>query len=255
VFMCLITFAWQVHPDFPLIVAANRDEFYHRAAEPARFWAEAPWVLAGKDLQAGGTWMGVTRQGRFAALTNYREPGVPAGELSRGLLVSEFLTSRVEPYHYAEQIAQEGARYSGFNLLVSNGQQLVAVSNRGLAPTVLMPGIHGLSNHLLNTPWPKVEKVKHGLTQILQQAALEKETLFNLMADTQQAADEALPHTGVGLEMERLLSSPFIQSAAYGTRVSTVIFMGQQRSFLTEQTFIKGEPSERSSFAFDITAF
>lgn len=247
--MCLIAFAWQLHPSFPLIVAANRDEFYHRAAAPARFWEDNPQVLAGRDLQAGGTWMGVTRTGRFAALTNFREPGVPPGRYSRGLLVSRFLEGQMAAADYAEQIAAEGEHYSGFNLLLGDAQGLFALSNRGLAPTAVPPGIHGLSNHLLNTPWPKVQKARAGLEQALL-APHATEALFALMADEERAADEVLPNTGVGLEMERMLSPLFIRSPNYGTRVSTVLQWGE-RVHYHEQTFLRGEAAERSSFSFD----
>lgn len=247
--MCLIALAWRVHPDFPLIVAANRDEFYHRPAAPAQFWEESPHVLAGRDLQAGGTWLGVTRTGRFAALTNYREPGAPAGALSRGLLVSGFLEGQMSAADYADQVAQAGQQYSGFNLLLGDAQGLLAVSNRGLAPTPLPPGVHGLSNHLLNTPWPKVEKVKRGLAALLQQP-LSDEALLALMRDDQPAADADLPHTGVGLEMERLLSPLFIRSPRYGTRVSTLLRMGEHIHF-SEQAFDEGKEAGRSAFQFD----
>lgn len=248
--MCLIALAWQAHPDFPLIVAANRDEFYQRPAAPARFWEDAPAVLAGRDLAAGGTWMGVTRQGRFAALTNYREPGAPAGARSRGLLVSAFLAGRESPADYAARVAGEGGEYSGFSLLLGTPDSLVAVSNRGLVPTALAPGVHGLSNHLLDTPWPKVEKAKAGLTAALQASAPD-DTLFHLLADAEPAPEPALPDTGVGRDMERLLSPLFIRSPNYGTRVSTVLRLGRRTHF-REQTFRQGEPGECSSFAFDL---
>lgn len=249
--MCLITLAWKVHPDYPLIVAANRDEFYQRAATPAQFWEEAPLVLAGRDLQAGGTWMGVTREGRFAALTNFREPGAPAGELSRGLLVSQFLKGRDKPADYAQRVAASSERYSGFSLLVGDSQQLMVVSNRGGAPMALPAGVHGLSNHVVNTPWPKVERVKTGMSALVQTTSLDKEALIALMADATPAVDTELPKTGVSLEMERLLSSPFIQSAAYGTRVTTVLLRGMQRSQFLEQTFQGGQAGERVSYQFD----
>ncbi len=248
--MCLIALAWQAHPEFPLIVAANRDEFYGRPALPARFWEDAPSVLAGRDLEAGGTWLGVTRQGRFAALTNYREPGAAKGMRSRGLLVSRFLEGHDTPHDHAQTVAAEGSEYSGFSLLLGTPDSLVAVSNRGLAPTRMAPGIHGLSNHLLDTPWPKVEKAKAGLAAALHAPVME-EALLGMLADAEPAAEPRLPDTGVGLAMERLLSPLFIRSSGYGTRVSTVLQLGARTRFL-EQTFDQGEPGECSRFAFDL---
>lgn len=247
--MCLITLAWQAHPDYPLILAANRDEFYQRAAAPARFWEESPALLAGRDLSAGGTWLGVTRQGRMAALTNYREPGAVRGERSRGLLVSAFLQGDSEPMAYAQTVALEGGHYGGFNLLLGTPNEMVVVSNRGMAPRHLGAGVHSLSNHLLDTPWPKVEKASAGLKDRL--ADPTDEALLELLADHEIAPDEQLPDTGVGLPMERLLSPLFIRSPQYGTRVSTVLKVGRERIHFTEQTFNEGEPGERSHFSFD----
>lgn len=250
--MCLIALAWQVHPDYPLLVAANRDEFHARATAPARFWPESPWLLAGRDLAAGGTWMGVTRGGRFAALTNFREPTVPPGRLSRGLLVSEYLQSDVDPEAYAALVRANGGDYSGFNLLLADGDTLVAMSNRGMAPRVLEPGVYGLSNHLLDSPWPKVVRAREALRA--QVARPTVEGLLHLLADDAAAPDEELPDTGVGQAMERLLSSPFIRSPAYGTRSSTVLMAGRGRIRFVEQTFTPEGPGERSDFEFDRVA-
>jgi uncharacterized protein with NRDE domain len=248
--MCLIALAWQVHPDYPLIVMANRDEFYGRATRPARFWPESPQVLAGRDLVAGGTWLGVTRQGRFAALTNYRDPAAPAGERSRGLLVSAFLQGQMTAADYAGVVAAEGGAFGGFNLLLGDGRELIIVSNRGMAPTRLAPGIHGLSNHLLDTPWPKVEKAKAGLQRALSDSAVGP--LLALLADDCQADDARLPDTGVGLVMERMLSPLFIHSPQYGTRASTVLMQGHERACFHEQTFDERGAGELSRFAFDL---
>ena len=247
--MCLIALAWQVHPDYPLVVAANRDEFHARATAPARFWAEAPAVLAGRDLAAGGTWMGVTRAGRFAALTNVREPGRPQGSRSRGLLVSEYLLSDGDPLAWAEAVMAAGAAYSGFNLLLGDGSTLVVCSNRGTPPTRLAPGVYGLSNHLLDSPWPKLVRAREALRA--QVHALTVDGLMHLLADDAAAPDEELPETGIGLPMERLLSSPFIRSPAYGTRSSTVLLAGRERIRCVEQAFTPDGPGERSDFEFD----
>jgi uncharacterized protein with NRDE domain len=250
--MCLIALAWQVHPDYPLVVAANRDEFHARATAPARFWPEAPAVLAGRDLAAGGTWMGVTRGGRFAALTNVREPGRPQGHRSRGLLVSEYLLSGLAPLAYAEAVMAVAADYSGFNLLVGDGDTLVVCSNRGTSPTVLAPGVYGLSNHLLDSPWPKLVRAREALrAQVVDPTV---EGLMHLLADDAAAPDDELPDTGIGLPMERLLSSPFIRSPAYGTRSSTVLLAGRGRIRFVEQAFTPEGAGERSDFEFDRVA-
>lgn len=265
--MCLIALAWQVHPDYPLIVAANRDEFHARATAPARFWAEAPALLAGRDLAAGGTWMGVTRGGRFAALTNFREPSVPQGPRSRGLLVSEYLQTDIDPQSYAALVRANGGDYSGFNLLLADGDTLVAMSNRGMAPRVLEPGVYGLSNHLLDSPWPKVVRAREALRALVAGpggratgattggvAGPDVASLLQLLADDAAAPDEELPDTGVGLVMERMLSSPFIRSAMYGTRSSTVLLAGRERIRFVEQGFGPEGAGERSDFEFDRVA-
>lgn len=248
--MCLIALAWQAHPDYPLIVMANRDEFYRRPTAPARFWPEAPQMLAGRDLAAGGTWLGVTREGRFAALTNYRDPAAPLGERSRGLLVSTFLQGQMSAGDYAGSVAAEGDDFGGFSLLLGDGRELMVVSNRGMAPTHLAPGIHGLSNHLLDTPWPKVEKAKAGLQRALADVAAEP--LLALLADDRWADDAMLPDTGVGLIMERMLSPLFIHSPQYGTRASTVLMQGHVRAQFLEQTFDEHGAIELSRFFFDL---
>ncbi|MDP2226734.1 MAG: NRDE family protein [Moraxellaceae bacterium] len=247
--MCLIALAWQANPDYPLIVAANRDEFHHRPTTPARFWEGAPDVLAGRDLAAGGTWLGITRHGRFAALTNVREPGAPQGRRSRGLLVSGFLEGHDSPQDYAAAIASTGTDYSGFNLLVGDRDNLWWVSNRAAAPEAVAPGVHALSNHLFNTPWPKVQRARDGLAGML--GAPSTTALFSLLADDRAAPDDELPNTGVGLAMERMLSPPFIRSGGYGTRCSTVVLAGQQRIRFAEQTFTPEGTGERSEFSFD----
>jgi uncharacterized protein with NRDE domain len=254
-FMCLITFAWQTQPDYPLMLAANRDEFYQRAALPARFWPESPWLLAGRDLTAGGTWLGITRQGRFAALTNYRQPAVNPAPRSRGLLVSDYLQGDADPLAYAEAIAAEGEHYGGFSLLLGDHQSLVVLSNRGMAPTRLTPGVYGLSNHLLNTAWPKVEKARAAMQEQVQLPRPNVDQLLTLLSDKAEAPDNQLPDTGVGKDMEKLLSPLFIRSPIYGTRVSTVLMMGKQRIEFTEQTFEKGEAGARSAFVFDRAFF
>ena len=227
--MCLILLAWRVHPRFPLVVAGNRDEFFSRPATVAGFWKEAPHILAGKDLEAGGTWMGVTTAGRFAALTNYRDPAqMQTGRPSRGALVADFLAGSDSPADYLAGSAGFGAQCNGYNLLVGDGRSLWWVSNVTNERQELQPGIYGLSNHLLNSPWPKVGAGRTALEMAL--AALPADqALFDLLTDDRIHPDETLPQTGIGLEWERVLSAAFIRTPAptpvYGTRSSTVLCM------------------------------
>lgn len=222
--MCLILLAWRAHPAYPLVLAANRDEFFVRPSAAAGFWPEAPQVLAGRDLEAGGTWLGIHRKQRFAALTNYREGGRPlAAARSRGALVADFLTGSDTPRAYLEKVATSSAEYNGFNLFVGDGESLGYFSNRGDArPRWLEPGIYGLSNHLLDTPWPKLASAKtafaEALTTLPRQSAF-----FELLADQEVVADSHLPATGVSLAWERILSAIFVNSEHYGTRAATLI--------------------------------
>jgi uncharacterized protein with NRDE domain len=173
--MCLILFAHGAGEDFPLVLAANRDEFYERPTAPAAFWTEAPHVLAGRDLQAGGSWLGVTRTGRWAALTNYRDPPTSRpGRPSRGMLVSDFLTGSATPEQYLAAVAADAERYDGFNLLVGDPSGVHYFGNRmadGGEPSRLEPGVYGLSNHLLDTPWPKVARGRTRLKALLADGA------------------------------------------------------------------------------------
>ncbi len=240
--MCLILFSYQQNPRYPLIVAANRDEFYERPTAPAHFWEDSPSVLAGRDLKAGGTWLGVTRSGRFAALTNYREPGHNRPDaVSRGDLVADFLAGSDTPDAYAHQVHARGERFNGFNLLVADVNELWYVSNRGGRPHALSPGLYGLSNHLLNTPWPKVERGKVWLADATRSPLIAPEPIFRQLADTSEAPDEDLPATGVPLEVERMLSSTCIVSSNYGTRASTLVMFnaGGTLSF-RERSFAVG---------------
>ena len=233
--MCLIIVGWQVHPDFPLVVAANRDEYFARPTAPAARWVDFPQVMAGRDLEAGGTWLGVTDNGRFAAVTNVREPGMPAGRCSRGDLTKEFLTSGISAEHYARQI--DGASFSGFNLLVSDGSDLYYRTNRHGDIEPLKPGIYGLSNHRLDTPWPKLLSAREEFARAIS-GLPDESAFFNLLADTDTVDDEKLPKTGVSLEWERLLSAIFVRSPTYGTRASTFLLQranGQIR--LHERSF------------------
>jgi uncharacterized protein with NRDE domain len=223
--MCLIVLAYRQHPRFKLIVAANRDEFYSRPTVQAAFWEDNPHMLAGRDLEQLGTWLGITTTGRFAALTNFRDPtNVKSTAPSRGGLVRDFLQNSLTPLAYLEEISQISQQYNGFNLLIGDAHNLYYYSNQLGGYRQLPPGIYGLSNHLLDTPWPKVETAKAAMANCLEHdhEALEGR-LFELLADSHQVADEKLPNTGIGLAWERVLSPAFITSDDYGTRSSTLI--------------------------------
>jgi uncharacterized protein with NRDE domain len=208
-------------------VAANRDEFHERPALAADFWSRQPGLLAGRDLQAGGTWLGVTRSGRFAAVTNYREPLVPETPLerSRGELVSDFLVSREEPLAHAETLLASASSYRGFNLLLGSADGLVYVSNRQERAREVPPGSHGLSNHLLDTEWPKVRCGRERLDQLLREDRVDAEALLELVTGRGAVPGDMPPDAGDGEVRRYLMNHYFIVSPDYGTRSSTVVLM------------------------------
>lgn len=233
--MCLIVVGWRAHPDYPLVVAANRDEFFARPTAGAARWPDSPEVIGGLDLEAGGTWLGITDSGRFAAVTNVREPGMDKGQNSRGDLTRRFLTGTTDAAEFAATI--DGDRYSGFNLLLSDGEALYYASNRDGPPRPLAPGIYGLSNHLLDSPWPKLLKARKRFANAIP-ALPDTSALFELLADREIVPDDALPSTGVPLAWERLLSAIFVSSADYGTRASTVLWRHRcGKIHFTEKSF------------------
>jgi len=221
--MCLILLAWKASGRFDLVVAANRDEWRERAALAAQWWPEHPELLAGRDLQAGGTWMGVTRTGRFAAITNFRDPSDRrATARSRGELVTEFLLGEDSPAAFLAQLADRAAAYRGFNLIVGDGAALHYLGSREGRPRAVPPGVHGLSNHLLDEPWPKVRRGCEAMEEALDDTD-PAPRLFAMLGDTVGAPDSELPDTGVGLAWEQRLAPPLITGADYGTRASTVL--------------------------------
>lgn len=250
--MCLIFLAWHVHPDYPLVVAANRDEFFARPTAAAGFWPDAPKVLAGRDLEAGGTWMGITRSGRFAALTNFRDPAqVRAGVPSRGALVADYLLGTASPGGYLQQTTAIGSKCNGYNLLLGDGASLFWSSNVSGERRELAAGIFGLSNHLLDTPWPKVGVGKSALTRALDDLPDEK-ALHLLLRDDSVHPDEQLPETGVPLQWERLLSAAFVKSPDYGTRSSTILLVHRSGAVtFDELTWLPGAvPGGRRRYRF-----
>ncbi len=224
--MCVLFIAYGQHVDHPLILIANRDEYYSRPAASARYWDDFPSIYGGRDLKGGGTWLGVTDSGRFAAVTNYRDPSAPSGSRSRGDLVADFLKSGDSPKIYLEQIENEAGEYSGFNLIVGHigkSSELFYYSNRGGTPVELGPGFYALSNHLLDTPWPKVVKGKAAFTDLVVKGDPKNSDFFNILADESLAADADLPSTGLSYEVEKAISAIFIKTPGYGTRCSTVL--------------------------------
>ena len=236
--MCLLAFAWKTQPDHALIFAGNRDERHARATEAARPWSDAPQVIAGRDLEAGGTWVGVSAGGRFAVVTNYREGLNPRkAPRSRGALTADFLAGDLPPARYLDQLRPHAQEYGAFSLLIGDAEELHVFSNRGGPDGPVAPGVHGLSNHLLDTPWPKVERSKARLAALLEQEAATNEALFRLLSDRTQAAEGQLPDTGVGRELERQISPPFVVNSVYGTRCSTLIRLGPAGLRFAERRF------------------
>jgi uncharacterized protein with NRDE domain len=255
--MCLILFSYDTHPDYWLILAANRDEFYNRPTHPLGFWTDNPNVLAGRDLRGDGTWLGVTTTGRIAAVTNFRDPK-PYKEKapSRGNLVRDYLTGDDPPQRYLEQIKTNGYRYNGFNLIAGNNTGLYYYSNRAKQVHKLKPGLYGISNHLLDTSWPKVSRGKAELQkQFIGNDKIDIQKILSVLTDRSLPADDELPDTGVGLEWERILSPLFIISDDYGTRSSSIVLMEKsgrvtfvERTFLEEASEIKESETRRYSF-------
>ncbi len=224
--MCLIFLSFRQHPKYKFILAANRDEFYKRRTAPADFWSDFPYILGGRDLEANGTWLGMTRSGRISLITNYRDPAhINPHAPSRGRLVSDFLELGKSEHDYLTQIEQSNGKYNGFNLLAGTVDGLSYLSNYANGIKVLGSGLYGLSNHLLDTPWPKVVRGKERIQPILEKPTVDPDVLFEFLYDTQQSNDKLLPDTGIGLERERALSSMFIKTPNYGSRCSTVVLV------------------------------
>lgn len=238
--MCLIVFANNFHPDYRLVLGANRDEFRDRPSEQAHYWPDAPHILGGRDRQAGGTWLGVTTDGRVAAVTNYRDPQqLMTAPPSRGALVSGFLQNPpLTPAEFQGVLNSDGEQFDGFNLLYGTGDNLHYFTNRGGSSGPVPPGVHGLSNHLLDTRWPKLAVARSRLRAIMQLKRIDPEDIFTALYDPTPFADDMLPDTGIDPERERLLSPIFITDKAYGTRSTTVLLIDRyDRVTLIERTF------------------
>jgi len=251
--MCLIVFALKAHPDYRLILAANRDEFHARPAEAMHWWPDHPDLLAGRDLQAGGTWLGISRSGRFAAVTNYRE------ELdkthhgpSRGDLVTGFVTGQETPLSWRKDL--RSGDFRGFSLLTAVADEMAYVSNRGDNARRLEPGIYGLSNASLDTPWTKVLRSKEALHAVTRQGSVDAAQLFRLLGDREPAASDDYAGTGLAPEMARAISAPFIATREYGTRCSTVLLIGESgRIEIHERRFDSaGRSAGESRFEFAV---
>jgi uncharacterized protein with NRDE domain len=226
--MCLVLIAYRAHPRYPLVLAANRDEFHARPAQMLHWWKDGVRMLAGRDLQAGGSWLGLDDAGRIALVTNYRDPSVPRPEgTSRGSLIGEFLGGAVSASGFASATASRAGQFSGFNLLAMDHEGLAYVTSHPEPEArMLLPGIYGLSNKQLDTPWPKLLRARGHFERELAGDHPQPEALMRMLSDRSIASDEELPDTGIGLEWERLLSSAFIVSDGYGTRCSTVVLIG-----------------------------
>lgn len=254
--MCLLVLAWKHHPRYRLILAGNRDEFHDRPAAPLNWWPDDPRILGGRDLKAQGTWLGVARSGRFGVVTNYRDLQAPVESApSRGQLVPRFLTGATSPKEFLDDLRGAAPRYSGFNLLVGGTRALYYFSNRGPAPTALAPGVYGLSNHLLDTPWPKLARTRERFNALLAQPEIAPEDLFTMLGDREQAGGTDLPSTGLPEDWERVVSAPFIVNERYGTRCSSVLLVERTgRTILQERRFdAAGIQSGNSRFEFTST--
>jgi uncharacterized protein with NRDE domain len=241
--MCLILLAWRADPEYPLVFAGNRDEVYDRRSAPIDFWGDEPSIFGGRDMEKGGTWLGISLSGRIAAVTNYRErPRAQGSHRSRGELAARFLREADAPRAYLAQITGRKAEYGPFSVIVGDAAGLWYYSNRGREPRELAPGVHGLSNHLIDTPWPKVALGRQRLAQLLGSGERRLASgSFEILLDRTPAPDAQLPDTGVGLERERELSSMFIAGERYGTRASTVVLIRRDGAVLfIERSFGPG---------------
>jgi uncharacterized protein with NRDE domain len=246
--MCLVVFAHNSHPNYKFIFAANRDEFYDRPTEQADFWKDQPDLLAGKDLKGGGTWMGITKAGKFAAITNYRDlSNIKEDAPTRGLLVTDYLLGDQSSEDYYDSVKKDLSDYNGFNLILGDINNIFYFSTHTEGLKKLESGVYGLSNAVLDTPWPKVEKSKKHFLKLLKNEEMHAWELLSLLSDTLEAKEKDLPDTGVGIEWEKVLSPVSIQSPNYGTRCSTAVLIDNNNKVrFAEKTFF-GNPGAFSN--------
>ncbi len=253
--MCLIKFQWDQHPQYKLILVANRDEFYKRKTAAAHFWQDEPSILGGRDLEAGGTWMGMNNEGKFTALTNYRDiQNIKSQAPSRGHLTANYLKNKQKPEAYLMEVEQVAEAYNGFNLLVGNLEELAYFSNYENQIRKLTPGLYGLSNHLLDTPWYKVEQAKAILEKEVSKSAIDVDYLIESLHSTDKPADNQVQRTGLPLDKERMLASMFIESPDYGTHSTSVMLIDREGQFYFKEKryhSTEGEPQERE-FTFKV---
>ena len=240
--MCLIVFAYKTSSDYPFILAGNRDEFYERPTKPAHIWHTKPRMIAGKDEKAGGTWLGFTESGRFAAITNFRDMNnLKEDAPTRGKIVSDFLLSQKDVPTIFEDLKQQAHLYNGFNLIAGTFDQLYYLSNQKEEIEEIEPGVHAISNAFLNTPWPKAEWAKTRFENFLDTSGYDEDELFKLLQNTRRYPKEKLPKTGLPDEMEQAVSSVFITTENYGTRSSSVVTVDRNlKAELIEQTYSQG---------------
>jgi len=253
--MCIVAFSYHQKKNYPLILLSNRDEFRNRPTLSLDFWADKPHILAGRDLLHGGTWAGVNQSGCYAIITNYRNPSaLKYDSPSRGHIISLFLDNHLTPEEFCIKHDSEFNNYNPFNILMGDRHSLIYYSNMTHQLRILTPGLYGLSNHLLNTPWPKVKKIKHSLTHYLEHHdTIETESLFSILHDTTRPIDHDLPNTGIGLEWERLLSSIFIDEPNYGTCASTIMTIDHcYKIQLIERSFRSTQPLQFEDRHFEI---
>lgn len=243
--MCLVLFAKKEWKGFPILILANRDEFFERPAKAAEFWKDEPSLLAGRDLTSNGTWLGVTRKGRISFVTNRRDMREPKLEspISRGKLVENFLKSNLRPSDYEKQLFTDLHRYEGFNLFLFDHTETICISNKGHGTISIEPGVHTLSNAFWNTDWPKTKRLRESFEAIRKNhpssdSRLPVELFFGILNDNQLVSDAVLPDTGIGPQREKLLSSIRISLPGYGTRVSTILAISDEgKCFFYEKTF------------------
>ncbi len=257
--MCLLTLAYKTHPEYPLILVANRDEFHQRQAQPVHWWPDAPSVIAGKDLSAGGSWMAADQFGRLIALTNIRNGRSAQSEnaLSRGKIVSDYITQQVSAEKYLAQLNNRSHVFNPFNLLVYENKRMYYSNNLNQGYTPMPPGIYGLSNAFLDTPWPKLQAAKAHLQHAIIEDQITPDTLTQTLSDRTPYSHELLPDTGIPKELEHLLSSAFITSPSYGTRCTSVFWQDNKgKCYFRETTwFDSGDMASQQEFSWNALPF